>query len=195
MNIFLQTERLFLRQLTEDDAAHLFELDSDPEVMRFINGGLPADYKVIQNQTLPKFISYYEKYETYGFWAVLEKPSQAFIGWFHFYPAIENAFAAELKLVNDDEIALGYRLRQSTWGKGYATEASRTLILKGFTEWAVQRVVAWALAENKASIRVMQKVGLKFEEEFSFKESQLPYFNASQRQAVKYALDKDEFKP
>jgi [ribosomal protein S5]-alanine N-acetyltransferase len=193
MTILLQTERLLLRNFTEADVNNLFELDSDPEVMRYINGGYISDYEIIKNRTLPKILGYYQKYEHYGFWAVIEKNSDNFIGWFHFYPAIENQFAVEINLVKDHEIALGYRLRKSTWGKGYATEGSQALILKGFTEWGVQRVVAWALVVNKASTRVMEKVGLKVEKEFVFEASQLPNLPTFERKAVKYGLNQDEF--
>jgi RimJ/RimL family protein N-acetyltransferase len=193
MKVFLETERLILRQFTEEDSDNLFELDSDPEVMRFINGGKPTDYEVIKKRTLPKFLEYYDKFENYGFWAVEEKSSDEFIGWFHFIPALDNKFAVELNLVKNDEIALGYRLRSSRWGKGYATEGSQALVFKGFAEWGVQRAVAWALAVNKASIRVMEKAGLKLEKEFMFKESQLPNLPPWERKAVKYALNKDEF--
>lgn len=194
MKVFLETERLVLRQFTKFDADSLFKLDSDPEVMRFINGGKSTDYQVIQNQILPKFIEYYDKYASFGFWAAIEKSSDDFIGWFHFYPALENAFIVELNLVTNDEIALGYRLCKSAWGKGYATEVSRALIFQGFAHWSVQQVASWALAANKASIRVMEKAGLKFEQEFMFKESQLPNLQPSERKAVKYALNKKEFK-
>jgi len=54
-------------------------------------------------------------------------------------------------------IQLGYRLRKLAWGQGYATEGSRALIRKGFTEFGVQRVTAEAMAENGASRRVMEK--------------------------------------
>ncbi len=57
---------------------------------------------------------------------------------------------------------LGYRLRRSAWGKGYATEASRALIEKGFRELGVQRVFAFTMVVNTASRRVMEKAGLKF---------------------------------
>jgi len=193
MDIFLETERLILRQFTEADADKLFALDSEPELQRWGNGGNPANYEIIKTQTLLKWLNYYEKYEHYGIWAVVEKSSNQFIGWFHFYPAIENKFGVELNIVTDDEIALGYRLHTSSWGKGYATEGSRNLVLKGFTEWGVKRVVAWTLLENKSSIRVMEKVGLKFEKEFIFTETQLPNLKLSERQAVKYGLHKDEF--
>ena len=168
MKVFLETERLILRQFTMADAQNVFVLDSDPEVMRFINGGKPTAYDVIQQQTLPRFLAYYEKYEAYGFWAAIEKSSHAFIGWFHFRPALDHA----------DDIDLGYRLRKIAWGKGYATEGSRALIHKGFTELGVQRVVATALAANKASIRVMEKLGLTFAKRYMYDEVQ---------EAVKYA--------
>jgi RimJ/RimL family protein N-acetyltransferase len=87
MKIFLETERLVLRPFTAADAGRLFELDSDPEVTRFTSqaGQLP-DYTVIQTRILPKFLTYYEKYEGYGVWAALEKSTQEFIGWFFLDP-------------------------------------------------------------------------------------------------------------
>ncbi len=192
MKVLLETARLILRQFTLADVDNLFALDSDRAVMRFINGGIPSDHQVIQKQ-LSKWLTYYEKYETYGLWASIEKSTQDFIGWFHFYPAIENTFAVELNLVSDNEIALGYRLCQSSWGKGYATEASQALLTKGFDEWGVQKVSSWALTANKASIRVMEKVGLQFEKEFVFTANQLPNISAEERQAVKYALHRADF--
>jgi len=188
MNIFLETERLILRQFTAADVENLVLLDSDRQVMRFINGGMPTPAAVIQNQTLPKLLSYYAKYSQLGFWAAHEKVSQQFMGWFHFYPAIENQFATELNLVTPEEVALGYRLRRQVWGQGYATEGSKALIRKGFAELQVQRVSSWALAENLASIRVMQKAGLQFERAFAFTEQQLPNLAKTQRQAVKYGV-------
>ncbi|OUL18940.1 GNAT family N-acetyltransferase [Nostoc sp. T09] len=161
MKTFLETERLILRQFTEEDADNLFELDSDPEVVRFTtNAGQPTNYKVIKTQILPSYFSYYEKYNSYGCWAVIEKSTQAFIGWFLFRPIIHASYFNP-KLANSSDIELGYRLRKDAWGKGYATEVSKALITKGFSELGTQRVLAVALAANSASIRVMEKIGLK----------------------------------
>lgn len=193
MKVFLVTERLILRQFTENDADNLFELDSDRNVIRFVNlgiikGGNPIDidYETIINKTLPKFISYYQKYEGYGFWAAIEKRSNEFIGWFQFRPALDSQFNVNSGLYNDNDIELGYRLRQPAWGKGYATEASRALILKGFCELGTQCVVSSAISANIASIRVMEKAGLKFELQFIHPEIE--------PEVVKYSLDKNEFK-
>jgi RimJ/RimL family protein N-acetyltransferase len=151
--VFLETDRLVLRRFTEADADLLVELDDDPEVMRFITGGRATPREEVENEVLPAFFGYYERFEGYGFWAAIERASGAFIGWFHFRPAPGAA---------SDEPELGYRLRSSAWGKGYATEGSRALIHKGFTELGVTRVVAETMAVNAASRRVMEKAGLTF---------------------------------
>ena len=88
-------------------------------------------------------------------------------------------------LYQENDIELGYRLQRKVWGKGYATEGSKALIRKGFLEWEIQQVASSALLANKASIRVMEKVGLKFEKNFVYSESQ--------QQGVKYSLSKDNF--
>src|SRR6202521_4082986 len=102
--VFLETDRLVLRRFTEADADLLVELDSDPEVMRFITGGRTTPREEIENDFLPAFLSYYQRFDGYGFWAAIEKASGAFIGWFHFRPAVGSAV---------DEPELGYRLRSS----------------------------------------------------------------------------------
>jgi RimJ/RimL family protein N-acetyltransferase len=151
MQVFLETERLLLRRLTEADVDNLFDLDNDPEVMRFVNGGTPTPRDVIERDLLPRFLRYYERFAGYGFWAAIEKATGEFLGWFHFRPP-EGA--------SPDEVELGYRLRKAAWGQGYGTEASRALIRKGFTELGVRRVVASTYADNLASRRVMEKAGL-----------------------------------
>jgi RimJ/RimL family protein N-acetyltransferase len=131
----------------------LVKLDGDPEVMHFINGGRPVARDVIRDETLPRFLRAYERFEGFGVWAAIERPTGEFLGWFEFYP---------WKDVGPDEVELGYRLRRSAWGKGYATEGSRALIRKGFTELSVQRVKAETMAVNAASRRVMEKAGLRY---------------------------------
>ena len=152
MHVFLETERLVLRRFTENDADLLVELDSDPEVMRYLTGGRPTSRAEIQNEMLPGWLGYYERFAGYGFWAAIEKSSGDFLGWFHFRPQPGTSLG---------EIELGYRLRKSAWGKGYGTDGSRALIRKGFLELGVQRVYAGTMVVNTASRRVMEKCGLK----------------------------------
>ncbi len=152
--VFLETRRLLLRRFTEADADNLFDLDSDSEVMRFLTGGKPTPREVIRDETLPRLLDFYERFDGFGFWAAIERSTGDLVGWFEFRPR-----------GNDDpgEVELGYRLKRSAWGKGYATEGSRALIRKGFTELGVQRVVAQTMAVNTASRRVMEKTGLTHE--------------------------------
>jgi RimJ/RimL family protein N-acetyltransferase len=179
MQVFLETDRLVLRQFTMADADNLVRLDADPDVMRFVTGGIPTSREEIQDEFLPAFLGYYQRYEGYGFWAAIEKATGEFLGWFHFRPRDEAA---------PGEVELGYRLRKSAWGKGYATEGSRALIRKGFTEHGVQRVVAETMAVNQASRRVMEKAGLTLVRTFR---QPWPYpIECDEFGAVEYALDK-----
>jgi RimJ/RimL family protein N-acetyltransferase len=179
MQIFLETERLVLCRFTEADVDNLFDLDSDPEVMRFLTGGKPTPREVIRNETLPRILHYYERFAGFGFWAAIEKSTGEFLGWFEFRPPEGGG---------PDEVELGFRLRRSAWGKGYATEGSRALIRKGFTELGVRRVVAQTMAVNTASRRVMEKAALTLVRTFH-QEWQEPIEGAEQGE-VEYALTK-----
>ena len=183
VRIFLETERLVLREFTLADADNLVSLDSDPEVMRFVTGGVPTSREEIEQDILPRFLAYYQRPGGYGFWAAIEKSTGTFIGWFHFRPK-EGA--------DPDEAELGYRLRKSAWGKGYATEGSRALIRKGFTEFDVRRVVAETMAVNLASRRVLEKAGLTLVRTFH---QPWPYpMEGDEHGDVEYALDKADFR-
>ncbi len=188
MEVFLETERLLLRRFTEGDADLLFELDSDPEVVRYANpGGKTTPYEEIRHRILPRILSYYERYGSLGFWAALEKSSGRFVGWFVLRPAEDGGMAKALA-ESPEDAELGYRLKRNAWGKGYATEGSRALVEKGFRELGVRQVVALADKDNKASVRVMQKVGLRFERVLSD-----PASLEGTMDAVGYALKGEEF--
>ncbi|MFF5078005.1 GNAT family N-acetyltransferase [Actinoplanes sp. NPDC000266] len=154
MSVYLSTERLTLRQFTADDADLLIELDSDPAVMRFLSGGEPTAPEVVREQILPGLLTAYERWDgKFGLFAAQEKESGAFIGWFLLRPERGGPL---------DEVELGYRLRQAAWGKGYATEGSKALLDKAFTELGVRNVWADTMALNKSSQNVMKKAGLTF---------------------------------
>jgi RimJ/RimL family protein N-acetyltransferase len=182
MQIFLETERLVLRQFTEDDVDNLVELDSDPDVMHFINGGRPTPRREIESDVLPTFLDYYERFPGYGFWVAIEKSSGRFVGWFHFRPATA---------AHPNEVELGYRLLKSVWGKGYATEGSRALIDKGFAELGVQRVVAFTMVVHVASRRVMEKAGLRLVR--TFHQPWPDYIEGEEEGDVEYALLRSEW--
>jgi RimJ/RimL family protein N-acetyltransferase len=180
--IFLETERLVLRRFTVSDVDNLVDLDGDPEVMRYSNGGVPTPREEVEGDILPRFLWYYEHFAGYGFWAAVAKSTGEFLGWFHFRPA-EGSPA--------DEPELGYRLRRSAWAKGYGTEGSRALIRKGFTELGVQRVVASTMTVNTASRRVMEKSGLRLVRTFF---QDWPYdIEGAEHGDVEYAIDRADW--
>lgn len=151
-HVLLETERLILRRFTGADADELFALDDDPQVMRYINGGLPASLEEIERTDLPHFLRQYETLPGWGFWAAIERSTGALLGWFHLCPD---------KGAPADEPELGYRLHRFAWGRGYATEGSRALIDKAFRELGAGRVVANTMVVNDASWRVMEKSGMR----------------------------------
>jgi RimJ/RimL family protein N-acetyltransferase len=182
MEILLETERLVLRRLTEADADDLLDLDGDPEVMRFLTGGEPTPRDVVTNEILPRFLWYYERFVGLGFWAAVEKSTGEFLGWFEFRPS---------DVGSPDQVELGYRLKRSAWGRGYATEGSRALIRKGFAELGVRRVFAETMAVNTASRRVMKKAGLTHVR--TFHRDWLEPIEGAEHGEVEYAIEKDEW--
>ncbi|SDX68844.1 Protein N-acetyltransferase, RimJ/RimL family [Amycolatopsis xylanica] len=182
MHIFLETERLVLRRFTSGDVDNLVGLDGDPEVMRYLTGGKPTSLEEIRDDYLPAFLSYYDRFDGYGFWAAIEKATGEFLGWFHFRPQPSDA---------PDDVELGYRLRKSAWGKGYGSEGSRALIDKGFTEFGVRRVYAQTMAINAGSRRVMEKCGLRFVKNFHLDwPDPIP---GTEHGEVEYAITREEW--
>jgi RimJ/RimL family protein N-acetyltransferase len=161
-----------LRRFTGADVELLFSLHNDPEVMRFLNGGRPASRQEIERE-------YRERFAGEDYLAAIEKVTDDFIGWFGFHQKEDRGPAG---------FELGYRLRRSAWGKGYATEGSRALIRKGFTELSVQRVFAETMAVNLASRRVMEKSGLMYVR--TFHEVWSDPIAGSEHGEVEYALTK-----
>ncbi|MGI8993208.1 MAG: GNAT family N-acetyltransferase [Nocardioidaceae bacterium] len=153
MQIFVETERLVLRRFSAADEDHLVDLDSDPEVMRFLTGGKPTPRHVIRDEILPELLGEYQRGDGCGRWAAIEKATAEFVGWFALRvpPRGTNA-----------EVELGYRLRRSVWGHGYGAEGSAAVIAKGFRDLGVQRVYAETMAVNTASRRVLGKAGLRY---------------------------------
>ncbi|MFC2081780.1 GNAT family N-acetyltransferase [Candidatus Bipolaricaulota bacterium] len=79
--VYLETDRLLLRCLTADDAENLFDLDSDPEVTRYLNNGRTHTREEIARKALPHYLDHHRRYgDEYGFWAAIERATGAFLG-------------------------------------------------------------------------------------------------------------------
>lgn len=184
MKPVLETDRLVLRQFTEADAPRLLSLDSDPEVMRYIGPfGLPNEPAYLE-RIRSYFLPYYERGPHFGFWVAELKATGEFLGWFHLRDALDYRFAKEASFL-PGEFDVGYRMIRSAWGKGLATEMTRTLVARGFARPEVQAIVACVMAANLASCRVLQKSGLKPCAEFI-----LPGFVEP---AYKYRISREDY--
>jgi RimJ/RimL family protein N-acetyltransferase len=166
----VETERLTLRPITMDDVEVLVELNADPDVMRFINGGLPVAREEIVEAV----------HEHLGHrWLAFEQSTDAVVGWFALVPT------------GNDERELGYRMHRSMWGKGYATEGSKALIDLAFTELGAPRVWAQTMTVNTRSRAVMERCGMRFVR--TFVGDWQPKFAGSEHGDVEYEITKAEW--
>lgn len=165
----LETERLWLRQFKWDDLDRMAEIFGNPEVMRYIASGTKTREQL--EFTFPTMLERCEKWG-FGMWAVIEKASNALLG-----------RCGLIYLDNTPEVELGYALDKPFWNRGFATEASLVCLRFGFEQVGLERIVAIAMPENIASQRVMQKVGMTFEKNAH-------YYNTD---VVYYAMSKAEF--
>jgi RimJ/RimL family protein N-acetyltransferase len=176
--ILLETGRLRLRRFTPGDVGQLVELDSDPEVMRYITYGVPTARSTYEDAILPRWLAIYEANPQLGYWAAELLADGRFIGWFHLRP----------DRFDPEEQELGYRLSRAAWGRGLATEVAEAVVEHGFTRVGAGKISARTLVRNLASQRVMQKCGLVFEKEFVYPEDVIAGRPEVERAAVKYSI-------
>ena len=150
----LETPRLLLRRFSPEDDHAFYELNNDPEVLRY-TGDLPfRDVEAAR-----EFLLGYDHYARHGFgrWAVVRRADGCFLGWCGL------RYTAEL-----DGVDLGFRLHQRFWGEGYATEAAKGCVLYGFETLGLAEIWGRAMTANVASIRVLEKAGFTFVRPMSF---------------------------
>ncbi|HEV2350332.1 MAG TPA: GNAT family N-acetyltransferase [Terriglobia bacterium] len=146
----LETNRLLITAWDLQDSIAFRSISSDPDVMKYIGKGEPWSAK----QTEQFVKDQIENFHRYGFclWKLAYKPAGGLIG-----------FCGLQHLSKSVEIEIGWWLAKAFWGKGLATEASRTVISYGFETIGLRRIVAIAQPANLASIRVMEKLGMRHE--------------------------------
>jgi RimJ/RimL family protein N-acetyltransferase len=168
--ITLETDRLTLRMLRESDFDAYAEICADPEVMRYIGDGEPLA-RPMAWRNLALMVGHWSL-RGYGLWAVEERASGVLLGRVGFWnpegwPGFE----------------LGWLLRRSSWGRGYATEAARTALRFAFTEMQQSRVISLIHPANAASIRVAQRLG----------ERQVDAVDVMGRPALVFAISREEW--
>jgi len=168
MNYFIETDRLILRDLLPTDDEGMFELDSDPEVHRYV-GKNPVKtiqesrnvIEIIRNQYMANGI---------GRFGVVEKDSELFIGW------------AGLRLMKEainghiNYLDLGYRFIRKYWGKGYAKEAAAASVDYAWNELGAQEVFGMAEEDNIASRKVLESVGMAYQNMFKWEGSNCTWY-------------------
>lgn len=147
-SVSIETPRLRLRMFSLDDLDNLAALFSDPEVMRYVADGKPAG-RDEADKALRSIIKHWSR-EGFGRWAIEDRETREFVG-----------FGGLRSLFGTPEIV--YHFARAHWGKGLATEMGRASLKYGFEERRFERIVALAKPGNAASIRVMEKLGMRFE--------------------------------
>lgn len=127
----------------------MFALNGDPDVMRYVPDGPFASVEAAR----AFLVTYQDVYRTDGFarWAAIETATGTWLGW------------CGLRRQKDGDVDVGYRYLKSAWGRGFATEAARACVAYGFETLGLERIVARAEPDNRASLRVLEKIGLHFE--------------------------------
>lgn len=171
MNALLESPRLLYRELLTNDVPLLFEMDSNREVHRYL-GNSPLQTPEEAEAVILMIQKQYRE-NGIGRWALIEKQSREFLGW------------AGLKLVKEEINGytnfydLGFRLKPNYWGRGYATEAATSLVKYASEILKLKNLYAFVDEGNKASIRVLEKSGLKNEGRFLYEHQAHFWFHRS----------------
>ena len=154
MKQILETNRLILRELNPDDAKNFYDLNSNPNIIKYTGN---SAFKNVEEAS--GFLENYQDYKLngYGRWAVIEKATDKFIGWC-------GLKFGEMK----NETDIGFRFFEEEWNKGYATESGVACMQYGFENLKLKRIVGRAMKENIGSIKVLEKIGLKYEKDIEF---------------------------
>ena len=151
----IETERLRHRRLRIEDLSDLMSIVGDSEVMTYlgIEGGTTLSEEEAE-EALTKMIAFWNQ-RGFGRWAVLDNTSSRMVG------------LCGLRLLEDTP-ELFYAFAKNYWGQGLATESARACLRYGFEELGFARIVAASRHANTASLRVMEKIGMRYEKDINY---------------------------
>jgi RimJ/RimL family protein N-acetyltransferase len=148
----LTTERLMLREFRESDGPAILAYQSHPLYLRYYEWTERTPEAV--REFVQMFLDQQQAKPRIKFQlAVISKTTGQLIG----------NCGLRLKSANAHEGDIGYELDPQHWGQGYATEAARTMVQFGFTEFKLHRIWSWCIADNVGSARVLEKLGMRQE--------------------------------
>lgn len=149
----LETSRLILREMTDNDFTALHAILSDPETMQHY----PKPY---DDAGVRRWINWCrDSYAKHGFglWAVILKESGEFIG----------DCGISMQLIHGEWLPeIGYHIRKDHWRKGYASEAAAECIRYAFEQCGFPKVYSYMKHTNVASFSTAMKNGMSFVEEY-----------------------------
>lgn len=179
MNAQLETPRLILRAWEESDLIPFVKMSQDKEVMRYFSHPLSSSESLQLAQLIQAFI----QQQAWGFWALELKKTGEFLGFtglhhqpnlFEFSPCTE----------------IGWRLKRSAWGHGYAFEAAKASLSFGFSELKLNQIVAFTPKLNHPSEQLMKR--LKMSKIKNFDHPELPQ-NSHLKPHVLYGITSAQF--
>ncbi len=162
----LETKRLALRELEETDLDALSAIYADAEVMKYIGKGIISSRE--QTKRSIELCRQFQEKNGFSAWAVIDRLRDKLIGTCGF-----------AKLPDDQGIEIAYLLAKDSWGKGIASEISIAVLDYGFEVLKLEKIIALVYPQNAASIRVIEKMGMKFDKEAEFWGVKLLMFSIS----------------
>lgn len=152
MNVNIETKRLILRPVTIDDDKDMFEMDSNPNVHKFL-GKNPVKSIEQSREMIRSILKQYEEFGI-GRLAVIKKDTNEFLGW--------SGLKYETKVREEfSYYDLGYRFKEKHWGNGYATESALGALKYGFKDLELKEIGAAAEANHSVSNHILKKVGMQ----------------------------------
>lgn len=143
------TDRLLMRRWRPDDRDRFAVINADVQVMRFF----PAPLNRSESDALVDRIEAGFETNGFGLWALERRDNREFIGFTGLSVVPSNIPCAPA-------VEVGWRLHPDAWGQGFASEAARRALHRGFTEFAIDEIVSFTAAINLPSQRVMQRIGM-----------------------------------
>lgn len=152
--------RLAFRLMDSTDAQLWYELDQDPEVMRYLNDSKPTTWEEIEQVVIPRVASFSNPDLGYGLWEVTSKDNGAYLGWI-----LVREYGWDTPYHEPNNVELGWRLKRHCWGQGIATEAARAILTVLQQDPRIRVFSAIADPANLGSIGVMKNLGMHYIDE------------------------------
>lgn len=179
----LETNRLIIRNWEEADRDLFHEINADRKVMEFF----PF------RRTRPESDQLFDRVRDmihgtgFGFYAVASRETGEAMGFCGL------ARANVMPLLPDDTVEIGWRLATRFWGNGYISEAASALLVHGFAHCRLLEVVSFAVASNRRSIAVMERVGMLAEPWRDFDHPRVPDSHPHLKRHVLYSMTQERW--